>query len=71
MAPRKTPLIGSAKTADELGIDRSTLTRWVKSEKITPELRGSGATGEMFFDPEVVAALKKTINDLADAESVA
>lgn len=58
MPKTETPqLIGSAAAAEKLGIDRSTLTRWVKREKISPVLTGSGATGEMFFDIAVVAAL--------------
>ena len=50
-------LVGSAAAADMLNIDRSTLTRWVKSQKITPALTGSGKTGEMFFNRAAVDAL--------------
>jgi len=52
-------LIGSALAAEMLKIDRSTLTRWVKSDKLTPTLTGSGKTGEMFFTRESVDALIK------------
>lgn len=59
-------LIGSAAAASQLGIDRSTLTRWVKRDKIKPVLIGSGDTGEMFFNPADVAAL----SPIAPAESL-
>lgn len=55
-----TSLIGSADAATELCIDRSTLTRWVKRNKITPALVGSGTTGEMFFHAKDIAALKSS-----------
>jgi len=47
-------LIGTAAAASRLRTDRSNLTRWVKAGKITAAHKGSGRTGEFFFDPEEV-----------------
>ena len=42
-------LIGSADACDILGIDRSTLIRWVQLGKITPVQRLPGQTGAFLF----------------------
>lgn len=51
-------VIGSAEAAGLLRIDRSTLTRWVKASRLTPVMRGTGATGEMFFNRADIDALR-------------
>lgn len=66
--PTTPGLIGSAQAAEILSIDRSTLTRWVKSNKIAPSLVGSGKTGEMFFSREALAALLTPTAALASPE---
>jgi len=59
MPKTRTPqLVGSALAAQLLNVDRSTLTRWVKSNKITPVLTGTGKTGEMFFTRESIDNFK-------------
>jgi excisionase family DNA binding protein len=49
--------IGTAEAASLLGVDRSTLTRWVKAEKITPAITAPGYRGANLFDPADVLAL--------------
>ena len=49
MNPTHTDLIASADAAQALGINRSTLSRWVRDGRITPELRGTGLRGPMWF----------------------
>lgn len=52
-------LIGSAEVATRLGIDRATLSRWVRAGKITPvyQLPSSTGNGAMLFDPADVDRL--------------
>lgn len=50
-------LIGSAEASELLHIDRSTVSRWVKSGKLTPAVKGSGIRGEVFFRREDVEAI--------------
>jgi len=46
-----TSLIGTAKAARLLEVDRSTLTRWVKAGKVTPAIVVPGYKGPLLFDP--------------------
>jgi len=55
-----TETVPTAEAAELLGVHPSTLTRWVARKKITPVLRGSGGTGEMFFDPADIKRLRDT-----------
>jgi excisionase family DNA binding protein len=57
--PNQPTFIRSVEAAQLLGIDRSTLTRWVKAGKIAPIVRGEGVRGEMFFNRADVLALAK------------
>lgn len=41
--------ITSAEACDLLGIDRSTLTRWVASGRLTPAFKAPGLRGPYFF----------------------
>lgn len=50
-------LIPSADVCERLGIDRSTLSRWVAAGTITPALRAPGKFGAMFFRPADVDQL--------------
>lgn len=47
-------LLTSAEAADQLGIERSTLSRWAQIGKIEVAHRLPGKTGVMFFDPAEV-----------------
>ena len=42
-------LIGSAEVCDILGIDRGTLSRWVSTGKIKPDVQLPGRTGARLF----------------------
>lgn len=50
-------LIGSREVCDQLGIDRSTLSRWVAAQKITPAMQLPGQRGAFLFWPADVARL--------------
>jgi predicted site-specific integrase-resolvase len=52
-------LIGTDDAARLLGIDRSTLTRWVKAEKIKPAVTVPGYRGAHLFAVESVDAIRK------------
>lgn len=51
-------LIGSAKVCELLGIDRSTLTRWIQSGRIKAAMKMPGPKGAYLFDPAAVDAAK-------------
>ena len=56
---QKPNLLTAAETCAELGgIDRSTLTRWVQSGRITPARKLPGLTGAYLFDPTEVQRVK-------------
>lgn len=46
--------LGSAQVCDRLGIDRSTLTRWVAAGRIVPMFKSPGLRGPYAFDPAEV-----------------
>lgn len=50
-------LIGVAEAARMLGVDRSTLTRWVRSGKLRAAEKWDGRTGGYRFAYAVVARL--------------
>jgi predicted site-specific integrase-resolvase len=52
-------LIGSAEVATRLGVDRATLSRWVKAGRLEPVVQLPGRTGAMLFDPADVARLAR------------
>jgi excisionase family DNA binding protein len=51
-------LIGSAEACEILGIDRSTLTRWVDKGRILPVHKNPGQTGSYIFQRTEVERLK-------------
>lgn len=55
--PKTTNLIGSAEACERLGVDRSTLTRWVQAGRIKPAMKMPGARGAYLFRPSDVEAL--------------
>ena len=63
--PTTTPLLPSVKVCAALGIDRSTLTRWVAAGKIRPAHKLPGTRGAYLFDPAEVERVR------ADNESAA
>lgn len=46
--------IGTAEAAQRLGVDVSTISRWVASGRLTPLFRLPAKTGAMLFDPREV-----------------
>lgn len=54
-----TTLIGTRRAAEVAGVDRSTLTRWVQAEKITPAITVPGYKGALLFHLAEVQALAK------------
>lgn len=48
----------SAEACEELGIDRSTLTRWVKSGRLVPTRKLPGRTGAFLFSRSAIEAAK-------------
>ena len=53
-----TPLLPSVEVCATLGIDRSTLTRWVAAGKIRPAQKLPGTRGAYLFDPSEVERVK-------------
>lgn len=51
-------LIGAREASELLGIDRSTLTRWVSSGRIVPVTKMPGASGAYLFHRSDVEALR-------------
>lgn len=58
-------LLTSADTCAELAIDRSTLSRWVASERITPAYKMPGPRGAFLFAPDEVARVKGELRGAA------
>lgn len=52
-------LIGSAEACALLGIDRSTLSRWVKDGRLTPTTKLPGIRGAFIFDRADVLQLQE------------
>lgn len=50
-------LLATVQVCELIGIDRSTLSRYVQLGRITPAMRLPGRTGSMLFNPADVAAL--------------
>lgn len=48
----------SAEACEQLGIDRSTLSRWVASGRIAPVFKVPGKRGAFLFSPADVEALR-------------
>jgi predicted site-specific integrase-resolvase len=56
--PTPPDLIGSAEACELIGVDRSTLSRWVTLGKITPAMRLPSPKGAMLFKRADVERLK-------------
>lgn len=50
-------LIGAAEAAEILGLERSTLNRWIKRNRITPLTQLDGARGAYVFDRSDVVSI--------------
>src|SRR4051794_41475523 len=70
MAAPPQKLTGSMAASKILGIDRATLTRWVKSGRITPRARiGSAFNATMVFDERDVRQLLVVIEQERQEEA--
>jgi predicted site-specific integrase-resolvase len=54
-------LLSTAKAAEALSVDRSTLTRMVQAGKVKPAVKGDGLRGAMFFYPSEIRKAKARI----------
>lgn len=52
-----TDLISTKDIAERKGVNPTTVARWVKSGRLTPQLKLPGIRGAMFFSIEDVDAL--------------
>ena len=60
MSKTTTPdMLGPADVCERLGIDRSTLTRWVKAGKIAPAMKLPGLRGAHVFTADEVERVAK------------
>lgn len=56
--PDTANLLTSAETAERLGIDRGTLTRWVQAGRIVRAMKLPGKQGPALFDPAEVERVR-------------
>lgn len=61
-------LIGSADVCALLGIERSTLIRWVQLGQVKYTIKMPGKSGAYLFDPEYIARLVEAQNAEQRAE---
>lgn len=54
-------LLTSAEACEQLGIDRSTLSRWVALDRITPAQKLPGLRGAFLFDPAEIERVKAEV----------
>lgn len=59
MPANQAALIGSREACQVLAVDKSTLSRWVASGKLTPALRLPTANGAFLFQRKDIEALAK------------
>lgn len=59
--PNATQLLSSADVCAALGIDRSTLTRWVQSGKVVPFQKLTGRTGAYLFTADEIDRVQDDI----------
>lgn len=51
-------LVNTVEAAKMLGVDRSTVTRWVNSGRLEPVLTVPGYRGNFLFAPETLAGFE-------------
>lgn len=62
MAPTDVPaLLTSGQVCGNLNIDRSTLSRWVATDRITPAFKMPGLRGAFLFSPDEVARVRQQL----------
>lgn len=58
MSAPSTQHLGSAAVCDLLGVDRSTLVRWVQRERIVPAFKLPGSNGAYVYDRTEIERLR-------------
>lgn len=58
-----TRYLSAAQTSERLGIDRSTLSRWIKDGTAAPAMRLPGKTGAYLFTPAEVERLVAVVTE--------
>ena len=48
--PETPSLVGTAEAAETIGVERSTLTRWVQLGRMRPAIKLPGRNGAVLFD---------------------
>jgi excisionase family DNA binding protein len=56
-----TNLLTAKQAADDLGVDRRTITRWVETGKLAPAMKLTGTTGAYLFDRDAIVRLKAEV----------
>lgn len=64
-------LLATVEVARRLGLERSTLSRWVKEGRIVPAMRLPGATGAFLFHPSEVERVRLAEGLAASTEATA
>ena len=65
MAQTKPKLIGAARAAQVLGVDRSTLSRMVRMGAVPVAMQLPGRTGTRLFDPAEIDRIAKARSEKA------
>lgn len=63
--------LGTVEACARLGVDRSTLTRWVASGRIKPAAKLPSRNGALFYDEAEVERLRAELAGVAQASSSA
>ena len=56
--PQPTTLLSAAEAADSLGVDRSTISRWVSSGRLVPAHKLPGRRGAYLFSTAAIEAAR-------------
>lgn len=64
-SPAVPVLIGTVEVCETIGIDRSTLSRWIKDGTAVPAMRLPGATGAYLWTHDEAARLANTYRKAA------
>lgn len=61
--------LGTVEAAERIGVERSTLSRWVASGRIVPLHKLPGRTGVVLFDPAEVERVRNEYASTTEARS--
>lgn len=66
MARKASDIVGAAEACDLLGIDRSTIARWVQLGKLKPAHKLPGLRGAFLFHRRDIEALRDAAKPASD-----